>query len=120
MNYFNKYKRQYSFIFLGAYLFLIALTIFHYHHYDFQQGNYKLEQTPQNQTPNPFDKFFSLNGECIVAHFINTIDKINYVPVLSSEAANNEVCLLLNIQDKIPKQEFNYKHHLRAPPSKFS
>ncbi len=117
-DYFNKYTKQYSYIFLGAYLFLISLTIFHYHHYDFHQGDYNLEQIPESQTPNPFDKFSDVNGECIVAHFSNTIDNINYVPVLSSEAANSEVYLSLNNDNKVPKREFGYKHHLRAPPSK--
>lgn len=114
---FNKYKRHYSYIFLGAYLFLISLTIFHYHHYDFWQGNYNLEQTPQDQSTNPFDKFFNLTGECIVSHFINTIDNISYVPILTSESINSEIYFSLCNRNKIPKQEFNYKHHLRAPPS---
>ncbi len=120
MNYYNKYTRQYSYIFLSAYLFLITLTIFHYHHYDFQQGNYKLEQNSESQTPNPFDKFTDVNGECIVTHFSNSIDNINYVPVLSSETANCEVYFILDNHNKVPKQEFNYKHNLRAPPLNFS
>lgn len=115
--YFNKYRKQYSFTFLGAYLFLISLTIFHYHHYNLQQGNYNFEQVPQDQSTNPFDRFFNLNGECIVEHFISTIDNISYFPALRSETINREVYLSLNVQNKVPKQEFNYKHHLRAPPS---
>jgi hypothetical protein len=118
--YFYKYKSHYSSIFLGAYLFLISLTIFHYHHYDFRQGNYNLEQIPESQSPNPFDKFTDVNSECIVAHFSNTIDNINYVPVISSEIADYCVFISLNKNNNVPKQEYNYKHHLRAPPSIFS
>ena len=114
--YFYKYPKQYSLIFLGAYLFLISLTIFHYHHYDFRQGNYNLEQIPGSQSPNPFDKFSDVNGECIVAHFSNTIDNINYVPFLSSEAANTGFYFSLNTHDKVPKYVINYINHLRAPP----
>lgn len=120
MNYFNKNIKQYSYIFLSAYLFLISLTIFHYHHYDFKQGNYNLEQVPESQVPNPFDKFTDVNGECIVAHFSNTIDNINYIPVLSSEAANSEIFLSLKNDNKVPKREFSYIYCLRAPPSKLS
>ena len=83
MNCFNKYIKQYFTIFLGAYLFLISLTIFHYHYYDFHQGHYNIEQFPESQTPNPFDKFTDINSECIVAHFSNSIDNVNYVPVLT-------------------------------------
>ena len=118
--YFNKYTKQYSYIFLAAYLFLIALTIFHYHHYDFQQGNYNFEQVPENQTTNPFDKYFALNGDCIVLHFTKTIDNINYVPVLNSESVNIEIYLSLNTHNRVPKLQINNNHYLRAPPSKFS
>jgi hypothetical protein len=120
MNYFSKYTRQYVFIFLSAYLFLISLTIFHYHHYNFQQGIYNFEQVPKDQPANPFDKFFNLNGECVVEHFVSTIDKINYVPALSPETANIEVDQLLNNHNKVPKQEFNHNPQLRAPPVKYS
>jgi hypothetical protein len=119
-DYFSKYTGKYACIFLGAYLFLILLTIFHYHHYNFQQGNYKLEQIPESQSPNPFDKFSEVNGECIVSHFANTIYNINYVLILNSEIANSEVCLSLNSDNIFPKLEFNYKPYLRAPPSKLS
>ena len=119
-NYFNKYRKQYSYIFLPAYLFLISLTIFHYHHYDFRQGNYNLEQIPVNQTPNPFDKFSDINGECIVAHFSNSIDNISYVPVISSEIADYNIYLPIKKNNRIPKQEIHFKHHLRAPPSELS
>ncbi len=120
MNYLNKYAKPYSYIFLSAYLFLVSLTIFHYHHYDFQQGNYELEQSPEHQTTNPFDKYFELNGECIVAHFTNTINNFNYVPVLSSEAANHKVYFSLIYNSKLSNQKYNYNHYLRAPPSKLS
>ncbi len=118
--YLYKFTRQYSYIFLYAYLFLISLTIFHYHHYNFQQENYNLVPVPESQTPNPLDKFSDVNGECIVAHFSNSIDNINYVPIFNSEIANSEVCLSLNSDNIFPKLEFNYKHHLRAPPLKVS
>lgn len=120
MNYFNKYAQLYSYIFLSAYLFLISLTIFHYHHYNFQAGNYKLTQSSENHTHNPFDKFSDVDSECIVSHFSNTIDNISYVPIFSSKNADCDFFLLLKNNDKVPKQEFNYKHHLRAPPSKLS
>ena len=117
--YFNKYTKQYSYIFLSTYLFLVSLTIFHYHHYDFQLGNYNLEQTQENQTPNPFDKFTDVNSECIVVHFSTSVVNINYVPIFNTKIENKEVYLSLR-NNKVPKQEFNYKHHLRAPPSKLS
>ena len=118
--YFCKYTRQYSYIFLTAYLFLISLTIFHYHHYNFLQGNFNLEQVPLNQPPNPFDKFADVNGECIVTHFTNSIDNFNYIPVFSRYAADTGINFSLFGNNKVSKQEFNYKHHLRAPPSKLS
>ena len=120
MNYLNKYAKLYSYVFLSAYLFLVLLTIFHYHHYDFQQGKFNLEQSPEHQNTNPFDKYFELNGECIVAHFINTISNINYFPVLSSEAANHKVYFSLVYNSKLSKQKFNCSSQLRAPPSKLS
>lgn len=119
-NFFNKYTKEYSYIFLAAYLFLISLTIFHYHHYDFQQGHYNLEQIPESQIPNPFDKFSDVNGECIVTHFSNTIDNISYIPIISSEIADYNIYLPLKKNNRVPKQEFNFKHRLRAPPSKLS
>ena len=120
MWHFYKYIKFYSYIFLSAYLFLISLSVFHYHHYDFQQGNYKLEQVPESGIPNPFDKFSDVNGECIVKHFISSIDNINYVPFLCSEAVNIEYSFSLNTHDKVPKQEINYINYLRAPPPQFT
>ncbi len=120
MSYFHKYIKFYSYIFLSAYLFLISQSVFHYHHYDFQQGNYKLKQVPESGIPNPFDKFSDVNGECIVIHFISSIDNINYVPFLSSEEVNIECYLLLNKHEKAPIQDFKYINHLRAPPPQFS
>ena len=118
-NYFNKYSKQYSYIFLSAYLFLISLTIFHYHQYDFTQGNYWLEQSHENQTPNPFDKFTDVNGECAVVHFSNSVVNIYYVPIFNTKIESSEFYLSIR-NNKVPKQEFNYEHHLRVPPSKIS
>ncbi len=71
----NKYRKNYSYIILASYLFLIALTVFHYHHVDIQNGNSKIENNNGSQN-DPFDKIIDLTHECTIQQFANTV--INY------------------------------------------
>jgi hypothetical protein len=117
--YVYKYSRHYSYLFLSAHLFLIGLTVFHYHHYNFQAGNYNFELNGK-ENPSPIDNLVDVNNECIVSHFSNTISTTNYVPVIISEKNNNKTYFTLENKDKSP-YHILYKHSLlRAPPSKLS
>jgi hypothetical protein len=114
--YIYKYYRQYTYLFLSAYLFLIALTIFHYHKYNFQEGNYDFElNTKENASP--IDNLADVNSECTVSHFSNTISNSSYAPVVIPERNNDKTYFVLENKNELPYQIL-YKHNpLRAPPS---
>ena len=110
-----KYSRYYSYLFLSAYLLLIAITVFHYHNVDLVEGNYQLECTG-NSSSGPFDRLIDLNHECLITQFSSTVININYAPKLFSRKYDNEVYFILDRHNRLP-YHFLYKHSLlRAPP----
>jgi len=115
-----KYRRNFSYLFLSAYLFFLALTILHYHHINIQNGNFKVERHLDDQIQSHPDKLLEIYGECLVLHFSSTIDNISYIPYINIKKLDNKTYLHFKYPNKIPKQEIGWENHLRAPPPKFS
>ena len=119
-NYIYKYSRYHGYLFLSAYLFLISLTVFHYHNVDILEGNYRIESDSGNSAATPFDRLIDLNHECLVTQFSSTVLNINYAPMLFSRKYVNKVYFLLDRHNRLPFHVL-FKHSLlRAPPSLLS
>ena len=116
-NYLYKYKRHYSSLLLSGYLFLVALSVFHYHHINLQNGNYKIESNSQANSDAPIDKILGLESECVVTHFAGTISIISYVPKIISGIDNSAVYISLENYDKLLYTKLSKNNLLRAPPS---
>ena len=113
--YICKYSRYYSYLFLSAYLFLIALTIFHYHNVDLKEGNYQIE-CAGNTASGPLDKLIDLHHECLITQFSSTLLNINYAPKLFSRKYDNKVYFILDRQNRLPHHFLSKHNLLRAPP----
>jgi hypothetical protein len=116
-SYIYKYKKEYSYLLLSGYLFLVGLSVFHYHHINLENGNYKVESSQQGNSEIPIDKLLGLDNECIVTHFASTISNISYVPKIVSGIDNNEVYISFENPDKLPHIKLSKNNLLRAPPS---
>ncbi len=118
MNYhFDKYQKHYSYLFLAAYLFLLSLTVFHYHHIDITSNNFKIETDTGLNSGGPFDKLVDINHECMIQQFTRTV--LNY-----SFNANLAVQKYIEPQVFAPKEIKTFPNHnhfncnpLRAPPA---
>ncbi len=99
---YHKYRKQYAVIMLLAWLFLVALSIFHYHHIDIQEGNFRIETGSASTSSNPFDKEVDLTHECIIQVFAHSVLDYNFKTTFD----------FLGISSG---QEFNYKEIVRSP-----
>ncbi len=118
--YIYKYSRYYGYLFLSAYLFLIALTVFHYHNVDLLEGNYRLESSSTSCAAGSFDRLIDLNHECLITQFSSTVLNINYTPKLFSRKNDSKVYFLLDRHNRLPYHVLSKHSLLRAPPSSLS
>ena len=78
-----KYRNKYTAALLLPYLFLVGLSILHYHNVDIQIGNYKLVNQTNDGTTNPLDPREDLTHECTIMQFATTVLNFNFSSVLS-------------------------------------
>ncbi len=117
MSLLNKYRKIIAYSVLFAYLFLISLTIFHYHHVDIQTGNYKLSNNVNRTNSNPLDSRDDLTHECMVQQFASTVIDYNFTHVFNFIQQNAEQNFsFLSIINSQPKPLYNSNQH-RAPPN---
>ncbi len=112
----DKYRRQYSTALLLPYLFLVGLSILHYHNIDIQNGNYKLAKQVNDGKPNPLDPRDDLTHECTIMQFASTVLNYSFSSVLSFIKNTGEENL-----PSISKITFTFEPHYnsnphRAPP----
>lgn len=113
---FHKYRKRYASIALFSYMFLVALTIFHYHHVDLQEGHYSIESGQETEA-GPFDKIIDLTHECTIHQFANTVINFNLVADLNLLKVTSEhESSLIEIVKQPTNPHYNSNPH-RAPPS---
>lgn len=120
INYISKYKKDFSYLLLAGYIFLIGLTIFHYHHIEVRNGNYQVNSPSEKNTTAPIDILTGLDNECIVSHFTSTISSINYFPEIFYNSNDNQIYTFLEKPDKLIYIILFKNNPLRAPPSVLS
>lgn len=114
---FNRHTRFYATIFLSAYLFLVTLTIFHYHHFDYQTNLFKIENRTDRGNEDIFGKLVDSTNECIVFQFTGTVLNYSYFGTLVSARFFSPQIIKLKEIYKLPsKPKFN-DNQLRAPPA---
>lgn len=110
-----KYKRFISSTFLFSYIFLIALSVFHYHHVNIQNDSYKIVNEKSSEA-NPFDKLVDLTHECTIQQFASTVSNYNHVVPLASIRNIGEQCFTLSEYKKNLFSSTDENNPLRAPP----
>ncbi len=115
-NHLDKYRKRYTSALLLPYLFLIALSIFHYHHVNIDSGNYKIERHTGNGTANPSDSRDDLTHECVIMQFASTV--LNYSFSFNVSCVKNTAAEDFHLTKVIT---FKYDSHYnsnphRAPP----
>jgi len=113
----DKYRQRYAVTLLLPYLFLVGLSIFHYHNIDIQNGNYKLINHTNEGRTNPLDSREDLTHDCTIMQFANTVLNYNFTSVLGFIKNTGVENISVNV-----KVYFNYELHFnsnphRAPPS---
>jgi hypothetical protein len=78
---YHKYRKEFAIVILLSYLFLVALSIFHYHHVDILAGNYMLESSAPETGASPFDKLIDTTHECTIQQFAHTVLDYNHIKV---------------------------------------
>lgn len=112
----NKYRKKITYSVLFPYLFLVSLTIFHYHHVDIQNGNYKFENDVSRTNSNPLDSRDDLTHECMVQQFASTVIDYNFTHVFKFvQKYYKQDYSFFNIISLQPKPHYNSNQH-RAPP----
>jgi len=115
LNY-HKYRKEFAALTLLSYLFLVALSIFHYHHVDILEGNYALESSFPDTGSNPFDKLIDSTHECTIQQFASTVINYSFTNVFDivitdrGQSFNKNKPLLLESEP-----HYNSNPH-RAPP----
>jgi len=112
----EKYRNKFAALMLLSYLFLVGLSVFHYHHVDIRNGNFELS-SDNNSGSSPFDKLVDLTHSCVIQQFANSVLNFSFTSVFN--------CVKLNGVENISfslKQNYTYDPHfnsnpLRAPPS---
>ncbi len=113
----EKYRRLYTAALLAPYLFLVGLSILHYHNIDIQNGNYKLVNQVNEGSANPLDPREDLTHNCTIMQFAGTLLVYNFSSVLGFIKNSGEEYL-----PSIAKITFIFVPHYnsnphRAPPS---
>jgi len=116
-NYIYKYKKRFSYLLLLVYLFVVALSVFHYHQIDIRNGDFQVSGSQDKNNSVPIDALAGLDAECIVTHFISTISSVNYFPEISYTGSDNQVFTSLEHPDKLCYVVSFGNNPLRAPPA---
>ena len=112
-----KYRKRYITALLLPYLFLVGLSILHYHHVDIQLGNYKIERHVNEGTANPLDSRDDLTHECVIMQFARTVLNYSFSSTLSFiKNTGEENFQLVKVFSFSFKLHYNSNPH-RAPPS---
>jgi hypothetical protein len=117
INYISKYRKHYSYLLLSGYLFLVALSVFHYHHIDILKGNYQFNSLSGENASAPIDILVGLDNECIVSHFASTISSINYFPENYFRYEASKTYTSFESPGKLFCVVLFRNNPLRAPPS---
>ncbi len=118
-NYIYKYSRYHGYLFLSAYLFLIALTVFHHHNINLMEGNYKLESNSGDSDTTPFNRLIDFHHECLITQFSSTVLNISYAPKLFARENDNKGYFIIDRHNRLPYHILAKHSLLRAPPSFF-
>ncbi len=116
INHISKYRKHWAYLLMGGYIFLVALSIFHYHNIDLRNGNYQVTSHSEKNTA-PIDVLAGLDNECIVSHFASTISSINYFPEIFYSSDENQLYTFLENPRKLLCVVLFRNNPLRAPPS---
>ncbi len=113
---YQKYQRAFGISLLIPYLFLVAVTIFHYHHVDIRAGNYGISNSTAQGNDSPFDKLIDLSHNCSVQQFSGTV--LNFTYVVSYNTEKNKFVQSVSIiqNEKLILQTDSKDNSLRAPP----
>ncbi len=112
----NKYRKKITYFVLIPYLFLVSLTIFHYHHVDIQNGDYKFENEFSGRNSNPLDSRDDLTHECMVQQFASTIINYSFTGVFNFvQEYGTQDYSFFKITSLQTKPLYNSNQH-RAPP----
>lgn len=115
--YYHKYRKDYAAVMLLAYLFLVSLSIFHYHHVDLQEGNLKIESGCAETGSNPFDRLIDFNHECMIQQFAHTVLDYNHITVFNFVQNTGEQEFISNEIIQYPSYSHYNSNPFRAPPS---
>lgn len=113
---YHKYRKQYAVTMLFAYLFLVSLTVLHYHHIDIQEGNFKIETGCADTTTNPFDKEVDLTHECTVQVVAHSVWDFNFNTTFNFVIVIGEQQFTINEIVQSPSNPHFKNNPLRAPP----
>ncbi len=116
LNY-QKYRKHYAAVMLLSYLLLVSLSIFHYHHVDLQEGNFKIESGCTDTGSNPFDKEIDLTHECTIQLFTHSVLDYNFKTEFNIVQNRGEQEFSFNEIIQHPSNIHYYNNPLRAPPS---
>ena len=113
----RKYRKKYAALMLFSYLFLVTLSILHYHHVDIQEGNYYFISNTQNGGSGPFDKLIDGTHECTIQQFASTVLDYDYIftPLQINNAGEEEFKVNKIIFHQV--KPYYQSKRLRAPPS---
>ena len=117
ISYFSKYRENFASVILLAYTILVLISVFHYHHIDIQDGQYKLN-TENAETTNPFDKFVDSSHECTIQHFTNIVFASSFIS--SGYFISNIPDVKIFISNELVKFSlipFSTSYPFRAPPA---
>jgi hypothetical protein len=117
INYISKFRKSYTYLLLAGYLFVIALSVFHYHHIDILKGNYQIDSLPGENASAPIDVLVGMDSECIVSHFASTISFSNCFPEIYFSQDASKTYTSLETHDKLFFVILSGNNPLRAPPS---
>ncbi len=112
----EKYRNKFAALMLLSYLFLVGLSIFHYHHIDIQTGHFEFADGNCNSTANPFDKLVDLTHTCVVQQFASTVLNYSFISIFDSIKINFIENISFSLKQNYPfAPHYNNNRH-RAPP----
>ncbi len=111
-----KYRRKYAALLLFSYLFLLSLTVLHYHHVNLDKGDVRVELDGGGGT-SPFAKIIDLTHECTVQQFANTVLNYSFTGVFNVIENRGGQEFLFDEPTRIPIKSYFNSNALRAPPA---
>lgn len=115
MNAIKKYHHLPQWSLLLAYVFLIGLSIFHYHHYDINALNILADEPVQSASSN--DLIQDYTGNCIIHHFSSNLLNYFYSSSAISDYKPPVSDFLILPEFQFSSTAFRSSPSLRAPPA---